>query len=68
MPSFWCCSGKAGEEETVYKTIEEAEVDDMTRRRLEAGREDGTALPGALWHIFDACDADAIRVSIGVLS
>jgi len=53
--------GKAGEEETIYKTIEEAGVDVMTKRRLEAGREDGSALPGALWHIFDACDADAIR-------
>lgn len=53
--------GKAGEEETIYKTIEEAGVDVMTHRRLEAGREDGSALPGALWHIFDSCDADAIR-------
>jgi len=53
--------GKAGEEETIYKTIEEAGVDVMTRRRLEAGREDGSAVPGALWHIFDACDSDAIR-------
>ena len=55
------CSGKAGEEETIYRTIEEAGIDVMTRRRLEAGRADGTALPGALWHIFDSCDSDAIR-------
>jgi hypothetical protein len=36
-------------------------VDIMTKRRLAEGREDGAALPGALWHIFDACDSDAIR-------
>uniref|UniRef100_A0A0A9WZN2 [histone H3]-dimethyl-L-lysine(9) demethylase n=2 Tax=Lygus hesperus TaxID=30085 RepID=A0A0A9WZN2_LYGHE len=41
----------------VYKAIDEANCDMLTRRRV---REKG-ALPGALWHIYMARDADKIR-------
>ncbi|MEQ2198907.1 hypothetical protein XENOCAPTIV_020668 [Xenoophorus captivus] len=38
-------------------TIEEGDVDDMTKRRVHEGKEK----PGALWHIYAAKDAEKIR-------
>lgn len=39
------------------KAMEMARCDPITKRRIREVRE----TPGALWHIFDACDADKIR-------
>lgn len=41
----------------VMTTIEEGDVDDMTKRRVHEGKEK----PGALWHIYAAKDAEKIR-------
>ncbi|MBN3291739.1 KDM3B demethylase, partial [Polypterus senegalus] len=41
----------------VLKTIEEGDVDEMTKRRIYEGKEK----PGALWHIYAAKDAEKIR-------
>lgn len=38
-------------------TIEEGDVDEMTKRRVYEGKEK----PGALWHIYAAKDAEKIR-------
>lgn len=38
-------------------TIEEGDVDEMTKRRAYEGNEK----PGALWHIYAAKDAEKIR-------
>lgn len=41
----------------VSLTIEEGDVDEMTKRRVYEGKEK----PGALWHIYAAKDAEKIR-------
>ncbi|XP_068181729.1 lysine-specific demethylase 3B isoform X2 [Antennarius striatus] len=41
----------------VMTTIEEGDVDEMTKRRVYDGKEK----PGALWHIYAAKDAEKIR-------
>lgn len=41
----------------VIATIEEGDVDDMTKRRVYEGKDK----PGALWHIYAAKDAEKIR-------
>lgn len=41
----------------VMTTIEEGDVDEMTKRRVYNGNEK----PGALWHIYAAKDAEKIR-------
>lgn len=41
----------------VMQTIEEGDVDDMTKRRVYEMKEK----PGALWHIYAAKDAEKIR-------
>ncbi|KAM9850042.1 lysine-specific demethylase 3B isoform 2-T2 [Aulostomus maculatus] len=41
----------------VMTTIEEGDVDEMTKRRVYEGKES----PGALWHIYAAKDAEKIR-------
>uniref|UniRef100_A0A3Q0SRP8 Lysine-specific demethylase n=1 Tax=Amphilophus citrinellus TaxID=61819 RepID=A0A3Q0SRP8_AMPCI len=41
----------------VLTTIEEGDVDEMTKRRVHEGKEK----PGALWHIYAAKDAEKIR-------
>lgn len=38
-------------------TIEEGDVDEMTKRRVYEAKEK----PGALWHIYAAKDAEKIR-------
>lgn len=43
--------------EEAYNAIDEAGCDEMTRRRVRLKGE----MPGALWHIYHACDADKIR-------
>uniref|UniRef100_A0A8C6LY15 Lysine-specific demethylase n=1 Tax=Nothobranchius furzeri TaxID=105023 RepID=A0A8C6LY15_NOTFU len=45
------------QEEEVMTTIEEGDVDEMTKRRVHEGKEK----PGALWHIYAAKDAEKIR-------
>nr|XP_019958141.1 PREDICTED: lysine-specific demethylase 3B isoform X2 [Paralichthys olivaceus] len=49
--------GDADQEQEVMTTIEEGDVDDMTKRRVYEGKEK----PGALWHIYAAKDAEKIR-------
>uniref|UniRef100_A0A3Q0SMI1 Lysine-specific demethylase n=1 Tax=Amphilophus citrinellus TaxID=61819 RepID=A0A3Q0SMI1_AMPCI len=44
-------------ESLVLTTIEEGDVDEMTKRRVHEGKEK----PGALWHIYAAKDAEKIR-------
>ncbi|XP_057205404.1 lysine-specific demethylase 3B isoform X2 [Triplophysa rosa] len=44
-------------EKEVMQTIEEGDVDDMTKRRVYEMKEK----PGALWHIYAAKDAEKIR-------
>lgn len=44
-------------EADVLRCIDESDVDDVTRQRIATEKE----VPGALWHIWDACDADKIR-------
>lgn len=41
----------------VMLTIEEGDVDDMTKKRVYEVKEK----PGALWHIYAAKDAEKIR-------
>lgn len=41
----------------VMTTIDEGDVDEMTKRRVHEGKEK----PGALWHIYAAKDAEKIR-------
>ena len=41
----------------VMTTIEEGDVDEMTKRRVYEAKEK----PGALWHIYAAKDAEKIR-------
>ena len=43
--------------EMVMRCIEEAGVDVVQKRRITESKE----VPGALWHIYDAQDADKIR-------
>uniref|UniRef100_A0A671N205 Lysine-specific demethylase n=1 Tax=Sinocyclocheilus anshuiensis TaxID=1608454 RepID=A0A671N205_9TELE len=45
------------EGDEVMKTIEEGDVDDVTKRRVYEAKEK----PGALWHIYAAKDAEKIR-------
>ncbi|CAJ1058610.1 lysine-specific demethylase 3B isoform X4 [Xyrichtys novacula] len=45
------------QEQEVMTTIEEGDVDEMTKRRVFEGEEK----PGALWHIYAAKDAEKIR-------
>ncbi|KAL8585820.1 hypothetical protein ACOMHN_065170 [Nucella lapillus] len=49
--------GKKEHEEAAVKAIDEAGCDSITKRRIREVHE----LPGALWQIFDAHDADKIR-------
>uniref|UniRef100_A0A8D0CJY7 Lysine-specific demethylase n=1 Tax=Scleropages formosus TaxID=113540 RepID=A0A8D0CJY7_SCLFO len=49
--------GADNHEEEVMRTIEEGDVDEMTKRRVYEGKEK----PGALWHIYAAKDAEKIR-------
>ncbi|KAK5623975.1 hypothetical protein CRENBAI_023744 [Crenichthys baileyi] len=49
--------GEENQEQEVMTTIEEGDVDDMTKRRVHEGKEK----PGALWHIYAAKDAEKIR-------
>ena len=39
------------------RLIDDSDCDDLMKRRIT---EDGET-PGALWHIYDACDADKMR-------
>ncbi|XP_069027013.1 lysine-specific demethylase 3B isoform X2 [Embiotoca jacksoni] len=49
--------GDGNQEQEVMTTIEEGDVDEMTKRRVYEGKEK----PGALWHIYAAKDAEKIR-------
>ncbi|XP_028271586.1 lysine-specific demethylase 3B isoform X2 [Parambassis ranga] len=49
--------GENNQEGEVMTTIEEGDVDEMTKRRIYEGHEK----PGALWHIYAAKDAEKIR-------
>ncbi|XP_047658232.1 lysine-specific demethylase 3B isoform X3 [Tachysurus fulvidraco] len=49
--------GDNDHENKVSTTIEEGDVDEMTKRRVYEGKEK----PGALWHIYAAKDAEKIR-------
>ncbi|KAK3535412.1 hypothetical protein QTP70_016780 [Hemibagrus guttatus] len=49
--------GDDDHENKVSITIEEGDVDEMTKRRVYEGKEK----PGALWHIYAAKDAEKIR-------
>uniref|UniRef100_A0AAQ6AM25 Lysine-specific demethylase n=1 Tax=Amphiprion ocellaris TaxID=80972 RepID=A0AAQ6AM25_AMPOC len=49
--------GEGNQEQEVMTTIEEGDVDEMTKRRVYEGKEK----PGALWHIYAAKDAEKIR-------
>uniref|UniRef100_A0A673JYI4 Lysine-specific demethylase n=1 Tax=Sinocyclocheilus rhinocerous TaxID=307959 RepID=A0A673JYI4_9TELE len=49
--------GDSDQEKKVMQTIEEGDVDDMTKRRVYEAKEK----PGALWHIYAAKDAEKIR-------
>lgn len=52
----WCADRSVTTAE-VSITIEEGDVDEMTKRRVYEGKEK----PGALWHIYAAKDAEKIR-------
>lgn len=39
------------------KLIEDSDCDEMMKSRVTEDKE----VPGALWHIYDACDADKMR-------
>lgn len=49
--------GKAVHESAALQSIDNAGCDIITKRRVREVYE----VPGALWHIFDAIDADKIR-------
>ena len=49
--------GKAIHESAALQSIDNAGCDIITKRRVREVYE----VPGALWHIFDAIDADKIR-------
>lgn len=49
--------GRVEKDEEALKAIDMARCDSITKRRIREVRE----TPGALWHIFDAVDADKIR-------
>ncbi|TRY83896.1 hypothetical protein DNTS_014650 [Danionella cerebrum] len=49
--------GENDQENEVMQTIEEGDVDDITKRRVYEIKEK----PGALWHIYSAKDAEKIR-------
>lgn len=49
--------GRIPKDQDTNKAIEMARCDPITKRRIREVRE----TPGALWHIFDAVDADKIR-------
>lgn len=49
--------GHMEKDQETIKAMEMARCDPITKRRIREVRE----TPGALWHIFDACDADKIR-------
>uniref|UniRef100_A0A8B9K753 Lysine-specific demethylase n=1 Tax=Astyanax mexicanus TaxID=7994 RepID=A0A8B9K753_ASTMX len=49
--------GEGDQEREVAITIEEGDVDEMTKRRVYEAKEK----PGALWHIYAAKDAEKIR-------
>uniref|UniRef100_A0A8C2CVA6 Lysine-specific demethylase n=1 Tax=Cyprinus carpio TaxID=7962 RepID=A0A8C2CVA6_CYPCA len=49
--------GDSDQEKKVMQTIEEGDVDDVTKRRVYEAKEK----PGALWHIYAAKDAEKIR-------
>uniref|UniRef100_A0A672HWG2 Lysine-specific demethylase n=1 Tax=Salarias fasciatus TaxID=181472 RepID=A0A672HWG2_SALFA len=49
--------GEGNHEQEVMTTIEEGDVDEMTKRKVYEGQEK----PGALWHIYAAKDAEKIR-------
>uniref|UniRef100_A0A667ZKK3 Lysine-specific demethylase n=1 Tax=Myripristis murdjan TaxID=586833 RepID=A0A667ZKK3_9TELE len=49
--------GETDHEQEVITTIEEGDVDEMTKRRVYEAKEK----PGALWHIYAAKDAEKIR-------
>jgi len=39
------------------KLIEDSDCDELMKKRIT----DDGEIPGALWHIYDACDADKMR-------
>lgn len=49
--------GKKSEEDAAVKAIDDADCDSITKRRVRESHE----IPGALWQIYDAHDADKIR-------
>nr|XP_033783010.1 lysine-specific demethylase 3B isoform X2 [Geotrypetes seraphini] len=49
--------GEGSHDEEVLRTIEEGDVDEVTKQRIHEGKEK----PGALWHIYAAKDAEKIR-------
>ncbi|CAG5120520.1 unnamed protein product [Candidula unifasciata] len=49
--------GRTAQEEAAVKAIDDAGCDSITKRRVREVHE----IPGALWHIYDAHDADKIR-------
>ncbi|XP_048187020.1 lysine-specific demethylase 3B isoform X4 [Perognathus longimembris pacificus] len=49
--------GEGAHDEEVLKTIDEGDVDEVTKQRIHDGKEK----PGALWHIYAAKDAEKIR-------
>lgn len=56
-PVCVCASFAYFQSAEVLITIEEGDVDEMTKRRVHEGKEK----PGALWHIYAAKDAEKIR-------
>lgn len=50
-------TGRIEKGDEALKAIDKAGCDSITKRRVREVRE----TPGALWHIFDAVDADKIR-------
>ncbi|XP_069507689.1 lysine-specific demethylase 3B [Ambystoma mexicanum] len=49
--------GEGSHDDEVLKTIDEGDVDEVTKQRIHKGKEK----PGALWHIYAAKDAEKIR-------
>ena len=50
-------TGRIEKGDEALKAIDKAGCDTITKKRVREVRE----VPGALWHIFDAVDADKIR-------